>query len=256
MCPGAPLPNRSKRASCCAGLKSMCAQRIIASVKSRLNAVRGMRLVVVEDDTAVRALLRIILEEKLRASVVKETDSITTAAEAIWQEAPDIVIIDRNLAGDDGFDLIEIIRKIKSSTRIVIFTSCCDDYTVLLATKLGVDAFIDKGSANIIEVIAEALDRVCIGGKWFCEAYLQTRSAQQADPSFFGKLLSDRECLFVELAGLGSNDDEIGLRLGISRRTAQTHRSRILHKLRLDSTPKLIRFAIDHGFVHFGHKAC
>jgi len=62
-------------------------------------------------------------------------------------------------------------------------------------------------------------------------------------------VLSERERAVLSLIGQGLSDEEIGERLTLSARTVQSHRSNILRKLGLKNTPKLIAFAIEHGFT-------
>jgi DNA-binding NarL/FixJ family response regulator len=113
--------------------------------------------------------------------------------------------------------------------------------------KLGLHGFIDK-NLSVLDTLWAALCAIRRGQTFFSPAYLRAKTARQADPLFFSKILSDRECAVLALIGRSLSDPEIALLLGISVRTAQTHRSNILHKLNVESTPKLISFAIEHGF--------
>ncbi|MGA2164837.1 MAG: LuxR C-terminal-related transcriptional regulator, partial [Solirubrobacteraceae bacterium] len=90
-----------------------------------------------------------------------------------------------------------------------------------------------RGRREAREQVQRALDRVGAG-----------RCARQR-----WEELSDWERAILSLIGQGLNDDEIGERLNLSPRTVQTHRSNILRKLDLKGTPKLIAFAIEHGFT-------
>jgi DNA-binding NarL/FixJ family response regulator len=110
-----------------------------------------------------------------------------------------------------------------------------------------VDGFINKNS-HTCSAIGEALSAVAHGKRWFSPSFHQLRRQQNRDPLFFGRLLTDREQDVLGLVGHGLSDAEIAAQLGIATRTAADHRSNLLHKLNLDGTPKLITYAIEHGF--------
>jgi DNA-binding NarL/FixJ family response regulator len=224
-------------------------------MKERLAAgSTGVRIVLVEDDMAVREFFRTVFRDKLRIAVVGEAGSASEAVLTVLKEDPDIVLLDLNLAGESGFDVVDKIRQCNKATKILIVTGYCDDYTVFRVSQAPVDGFIYKSSPKIIDLLAEALERLLHGEKYFCEIYAVASLAQRRDQNFFGKILSDRECLIVSLIARSFTDNEIAKSLEISVRTAETHRSNILRKLGLESTPKLIGFALDHGFVHLAPK--
>jgi DNA-binding CsgD family transcriptional regulator len=75
------------------------------------------------------------------------------------------------------------------------------------------------------------------------------RAMRRANTSSFEKILSDTEQVVLSLVGEGLSDAEIAVRIGISRTTAQTHRSRIMKKLQIKGTPKLMAFAARNGFA-------
>jgi len=191
-----------------------------------------------------------LCQKQRGAVLVGEAGSVGDAVEIILKQNPDIAIVDLNLAGDSGFDVVANVRKYNRTIRFLILTGCLDDYTILQTESFRVDGFIHKNSMEIVNAFRKALEKISHDGKYFCDLYLKARLAQKSDSRFFGKKLSDRECEIAGLAARGLSDMELGLLLNISRRTAATHRSNILRKLNLASTPKLISFAIDHGFVH------
>ena len=74
--------------------------------------------------------------------------------------------------------------------------------------------------------------------------------ARFSDQDNFSARLTEWEQAILTLIGGGLNDDEIGEKLTISPKTVMTHRSRIMKKLNVSGTPKLMRYALDHGFTH------
>ena len=114
--------------------------------------------------------------------------------------------------------------------------------------KANVHGFVDKRE-NVIAVVGEALRALAAGATYFSPAFENVRKARRADPHSFDKVLTESEQRILCLIGEGLADEEIGRQLEISPRTVQTHRHNILRKLRIAGTPKLIAFAMRHGFT-------
>jgi DNA-binding NarL/FixJ family response regulator len=195
-----------------------------------------------------RDVIRKICTTQFGHSVVGETDSGVTAVELILSVQPDVVILDLSLPDMDGFNVVDRVLKVLPSLRILVVSSHCDDYTLFRVEKSGVHGFIDKNS-NTVDTLQEALTAVAAGRVYFSAAFQAAKLARRNDPRSFTKVLSEWERAILSLIGQGLSDDEIGERLNLSPRTVQTHRSHLLRKLDLKGTPKLIAFAIEHGFT-------
>lgn len=180
--------------------------------------------------------------------VVAEAESGERAIHRVLRTAPEVLILDLSLPDMDGFSVIERLRSSGCLTRILVLSAYCDDYTVFRVEKANVHGFVDKRQ-NAIAVLKEALEAIASGGTYFSATFENARRARHADPLSFDKILSESEQRILCLIGEGLNDEEIGGRQGISPRTVQTHRHNILRKLRVSSTPKLIAFAMRHGFT-------
>lgn len=207
-----------------------------------------MKLVIVEDQTIVREALRMECVRSFGHEVVGECDTGTGAVDLIVRLRPDAVILDLGLPGMDGFAVATLVRHALPEVRILVLSGLIDDYAVYRVEKTGVHAFVDK-NAGTLTSLREALNALAAGKTWFSPTFQAARLARQKNPRSFEKLLSETERHILCLIGQGLTDDEIGHRLGISPTTAQTHRSNILQKLGVNGTPKLVAFAIRHGFA-------
>ena len=107
---------------------------------------------------------------------------------------------------------------------------------------------MDK-NANSLESLHEAIEKVAAGKRYLAPSYEKAKAKRIANPSSFDKVLTERERVVLALIGQSFSDDEIAGKLSISENTAATFRGRIMKKLNVHSTPKLIRFAIDQGFT-------
>ncbi|HYP16059.1 MAG TPA: response regulator transcription factor [Opitutus sp.] len=207
-----------------------------------------MKIVIVEDHLMFRDVIRKICVSQFGHMVVGETDSGLRAVELILNEKPDVVILDLSLPDMDGFNVVDRVFSAMPALRFLVLSSHCDDYTLFRVEKSGVHGFIDKNS-NTVETLQEALTAIADGRIYFSAAFQAAKLARRTDPRSFTKVLSEWERAILSLIGQGLSDEEIGERLNLSHRTVQTHRSNILRKLDVKGTPKLIAFAIEHGFT-------
>ncbi len=180
--------------------------------------------------------------------VVGETDLGATAIEMILRLKPDAVILDLSLPDMEGFDVAEKVLSGIPTLKILVLSSHCDDYTLFRVEKIGVNGFIDKNT-NTIAALRDALTALKEGRSYFSPVFQEAKLLRRTDPNSFAKVLTEWECAILSLIGQGLTDEEIGEKLSISSRTAQTHRSNIMRKLNMKGTPKLIAFAIEHGFT-------
>ena len=207
-----------------------------------------MKVVIVEDQAIVRDAIRTECTRDFGHEVVGETGSGTAAVDLIVQLRPDAVILDLGLPGMDGFAVAALVRHALPEVRVLVLSGLIDENAVYRIEKVGVHGFVDK-NAGTLASLKEALDALAAGKTWFSPTFQAARLARQRNPRSLEKLLSETELHVLSLIGQGMTDEEIGLRMGISPTTAQTHRSNILQKLGVNGTPKLVTFAIRHGFA-------
>ncbi len=207
-----------------------------------------MRIVIIEDHLIIREAVRRACVAEFGHEVVAETEFGATGVQLVSRLKPDLVLLDLGLPDMDGFAVASVILKSLPGTKLLLLSGSLDDYTVFRVEKSGVHGFLDKGT-NTIAQIRLALDAVAAGKTFFSPAFTAARLARRTDSASFEKVLSESEQEVLSLVGEGLTDEEIGVRLGISPSTAQTHRSNILQKLHIKGTPKLVAFAIRHGFT-------
>ena len=206
-----------------------------------------MRIVIVEDHLMFRDLIRKSCSKRFGLEVVGETDSGASAIEMITRLQPDAALLDLSLPDMDGFQVIEQVLKVQPTLRILTMSSHCDDYTLFRVERSRVHGFVDKNS-NTVETLRIALNALQEGRVYFSAEFQTRQKLRRADQMSFNKVLTERERIVLGLIAQGMNDDEIGERLELTPRTAQTHRSRLLRKLRVNGTPKLIAYAARIGF--------
>lgn len=207
-----------------------------------------VRIVIVEDHLMFREVLRKVCTDDLKHEVVGEADDGRRAVEVVRQAAPDLVLLDLHLPNLDGFGVVEEIRKVAPTVRVLVLSSHCDEYTVFRAERVRVQGFVDKNT-NTVATLKEAITAVGEGKVWFSPAFLRTKAARHRDPNSFDKLLTERERTVLALVGAPLSDDKIAQKLQISVETVEKHRFNVLRKLGLSSTSELVRYAREHGFT-------
>ncbi len=195
-----------------------------------------------------REVLRKVCKHDLGHEIVGEAADGRRAVELVLATTPDLVLLDLHLPNLDGFGVVEAIRRVAPRIRILVLSSHCDNYTVFRAEKAHVQGFVDKNT-NTVAILKNAITAVHEGRAYFSEAFQRVKATRHRDPHSFDKLLTEREQAVLALIGEPRTDREIAETLDISNETVAKHRFNILHKLGLQNTTELARYAQDHGFT-------
>lgn len=175
----------------------------------------------------------------------------TTGTEAVLMAQnvqPDIAILDLELPLRDGLEPARQILEASPGTRIVILTMRTEEYYVLEAIRLGVKGYVlkTKTASELLQTIHEVSQgHTCFSpevSRVALQPYFE-RNLRRSDR------LTDRERQVVTLIAEGNSTKEVANRLGISVKTADCHRTRIMDKLNLHQTAHLVRYAIRQGFL-------
>jgi DNA-binding NarL/FixJ family response regulator len=148
----------------------------------------------------------------------------------------------------NGIDAAREILKSSPKTKIIILTMYTEERYVLAGLRAGIVGYVLKSKAA--SLLVQAIHAVCKGEVYLCpaiskvvaEAYLANNDAP-ADP------LSIRERQVLQLIAEGKNTKEIGTILGVSAKTAESHRANIMRKLEIHEVAGLVRYAVREGLV-------
>jgi DNA-binding NarL/FixJ family response regulator len=209
---------------------------------------KGPDLLLADDHAMLRDGLKAILKEK-GFVVTGEASDGHEAIRLAGQLLPDIAIVDISMPLLNGIDSAREILRISPGTKIVLLTMHMEDRYVLASLRAGFSGFVLKSKAA--STIVEALDAVWKGefylspgvSRTLVDAHLAKGGAASADP------LSLREREVLQLIAEGKNVKEIGSILGISVKTAESHRANIMNKLNIREVAGLVRYAIRQGLI-------
>ena len=218
----------------------------------QMNTVRTITIVLADDHRIVRQGLHALLKAEPDFEVVGEAGDGIEALEMVKKLNPDVVVLDLMMPGLNGLEVARQLSKQTPRTKIIILSMYDDEGFVLEALSNGASAYVlkDKGSSELIRAIRE----VRSGHRYLSpplsdraiEAYEQMTKAGTMDKY---ETLTTREREVLHLSAEGHTNGEIAVRLGISVRTAETHRSRLLHKLGIHTQADLTRYALRRGII-------
>jgi DNA-binding NarL/FixJ family response regulator len=209
-------------------------------------------IVLADDHHVVRQGLRALLEAEPDFSVIGEAGDGLEALQLIEQLKPNVLVLDLMMPGLNGLEVTRQAGKHSSHTRIVILSMYANEAYVLEALGNGASAYVlkDSSSADLVLAVREAAS----GRRYLSpplsdraiEAYQEKAKAASLDNY---ETLTTREREVLQLAAEGNTSSEIAARLGISPRTAETHRTHLMHKLSLHTQADLIRYALRRGII-------
>lgn len=209
-------------------------------------------IVLADDHHVVRHGLRVLLDSRPDLRVVGEAEDGIQAAEMVETLHPDVLVLDLMMPRLNGLEVARQVRRRSPGTSVVILSMYQDEAYVLEALQSGARAYVLKSSTSneLIFAIREAaagrrylsppLSERAIG------AYVQAAAATALDQ---GEQLTTREREVLQLAAEGRTSAEIAAMLSITKRTAQTHRANLMHKLGLHNQTELVRHALRRGIL-------
>lgn len=162
---------------------------------------------------------------------------------------PDVALLDVAMPLLNGIDAAREVRKVSPSTKILLLTMHTDEFLVLAGLRAGVSGYLLKSSAA--PTIVQAIAAVSHDNVYLCPGISRTivDACISRHPQPDDDALSLREREVLQLLAEGKNMKEIGDLLGISARTAETHRTRIMNKLDIHHVPGLVRYAIQRRLI-------
>ncbi len=205
--------------------------------------MKNTTVVIVEDHQLVREMWGQLFAGKKEIEVVGKSGRPEEALEIIRDKRPDLVLLDINLPGSSGLDLVPQIRKFSPGTRIIAVSMHSQPAYAKKMLQLGARGYVTKNSSH--EEMFTAIDTVMSGKNYVCmeiKNIISEQALQDESPGPDIKDLSLREIEVIKLIKQGLSSKEIASTLNISTRTAEVHRHNILKKLGLKNTASLINF--------------
>lgn len=204
-----------------------------------------IKLLIADDHNIFRDGLKRILADTPDIQVSAETGNGNDALEMMRKADWDVILLDINLPGKSGLDVLKEIKKEKPHLPVLMLSMYPEDQYAVRTIKLGAAGYLAK-DADADELIV-AIRKAAAGGRYasntLAEHLLQTLygNGQQLHAS-----LSDREYLVYRHIVAGKSLTEIAQTLALSIKTISTYRTRLLEKMGMSNNADLIRYALEY----------
>lgn len=207
-------------------------------------------ILIVEDHPIVRRGLKDILTDEYPRAVFGDASDTPLAQAALERRKWDIVLLDINIPGRGGLEILEDIRRQYPQTKVLIVSAYPEEEFAVRAFKLGAAGYLSKNQAS--EELVTAVKKMLSGGKYVTASLAE----RLADAMNSGKAncapheaLSPRELQILRLIADGKTIKQVAVELALSEKTVGTYRARIAEKTGLRSNVELTRYAFQHGLT-------
>jgi len=208
-------------------------------------------VVIADDHVVVRRGLRALLESESDIAIVGEAADGRQALDVVGQVDPDVLVLDLMMPLVSGLDVLRQLTQRRARTRVVVLSMHAGEAYVVEALRAGATGYVvkDASASELVDAVHHAAKNRQFLSSPLSESRLEAytnRATASPDPY---DALTAREREVLQLAAQGLTNPEIGKKLAISRRTAETHRANLLRKLGLKGQKDLIRYALRRGIV-------
>jgi DNA-binding NarL/FixJ family response regulator len=215
---------------------------------------KSLRILVADDHDILRRGLKQLLTSHVDWQVCAEARTGREAVCLAEEHKPDIAILDISMPELNGLEATRRIRKESPSTGVIILSLHFSDRLVKEVVEAGARGYVmkadtDRDLLNAVEAISN--HRTFFTAR-AAEMLLNDFSDRVASPeptAIPRSRLTSREREIVQLLAEGNSSKEVAAVLGISVKTAETHRANIMRKLQVHSVSELVRYAIKNSII-------
>jgi DNA-binding NarL/FixJ family response regulator len=210
--------------------------------------VKIIKVLLADDHILIRAGLKALLEEKSDIHVVDEASNGVEAVSSFIKHKPDVVILDISMPVMDGLETCKQLRKIDSEAKILILSVYNEQQYATRALVSGASGYINKQASQ--EELYKAIRCVADGQFYLAEGnkdVILSKLLHMKGQHDLIDTLSDRELQVLRLLSQGKGIKEIASYLGLSIKTIDNYRYRVMTKLNLNRTVDLVIFAHNHN---------
>ena len=206
-----------------------------------------IRVVLADDHVLVRQSLRSFLERE-GIQVAGEASDGQEVIGVVSRLRPEVAVLDISMPLMNGLEASGEIHRVSPDTKTILLTRHDEEQYVTEALRMGVKGYVLKNQAATD--LVHAIHQVCRGGFYLSPGVSRTvaeallsKTVRPPDP------LTSRERQVLQLISEGKSTKDVACLLGISAKTAESHRARLMHKLDIHETASLVRYAIRRGLI-------
>ena len=189
------------------------------------------------------------LAEEFPKAVFGEATRVPEARELAAQKKWDLVLLDINLPGGSGLDLVGEVKKMCPQAAVLVLSAYPEEEFAIRSFKLGAAGYLTKTS--VADEMLAAVKKVLAGGKYVSASIAEKLAGALGDSAGaeLHEALSPREMEVLRLVATGKTIKQIAAEFSLSEKTIGTYRTRISEKLKLSSNVELTRYAMQQRLV-------
>ncbi len=205
-----------------------------------------IRLVLADDHVMLRQGLVSLLNEQEEMQVVGEANNGNEVLNILNHQAIDVLLLDIEMPGMDGFDTLREIRKLKAPPKTLVLTMHKSPQFLKNIFSAGANGYLPKDSGK--KILVEAISTLHASGSFHTpETMKMVMDGLKASKKPAG--ISKRETEIIQLIADQHTTSEIAEKLFLSTHTVESHRKNILLKLGLKNSAGLVKYAIHRGLI-------
>jgi len=221
--------------------------------------IRKTRILITDDHALFREGIHRMLDAEQDLEVVGEAQDAREALNKVRDLVPDIVLMDINMPGLSSIEAAQQIKKMRPETKVLFLTMYDDQEYIVRCMKADASGYVlkDTPSAQLISAIRE----ITRGGQYLSPLALKKvmvdylgrgRAPEDTIESSYDSLTA-REREVLKLLAEGLSIKEVAVKLEISAKTADVHKSNLMRKLDIHDRAELIKYAIRNKLIKVGH---
>lgn len=210
--------------------------------------MKASRIILADDHLLIRAGIRALFETLPDHELIAECADGHEAVAAIRELSPDAILLDIAMPGPSGIEVTRTIRQFDASTRILILSSIDRPEIIEQGMAAGANGYLLKDF--VIGELLEALNTVLIGNTYLSPRIRDYAATPGGNASRDGgSQLTSRQREVLRLVASGKTTKEIARDLGISPKTVEFHRGRLMERIGAHDVTGLTRFAVQSGVL-------
>lgn len=207
-----------------------------------------MKVLLVDDHVVIRQMFAQAISFLPGFKVVGGASGLKSAAELVRRTEPDIIVLDLNLNGASGLELLEWLQKTNSTVRCLIFSGIINADVLQRALDLGAKGIVEK--TDTLDQLTEALTAIAAGGSYLSPSVSRVLGRTGVRPG--GETLNPREREVLQHIAKGLGTDAIAIRLSLSTEAVEEHRASLIKKTGLLSQAELTKLGVQLGLIQAG----
>ena len=208
-----------------------------------------LNVMLVDDHEILRHGLKKIIDGQFSEVFYGEAWNSATALKLAFDQPWDVIVMDINMSGRNGLDIIKEIKNRDSKVPILVLSMYPEEQFALRTIKAGASGYLTKNSAPT--ELVKAIKLVLEDKQYITDVVAQLLISDVRDENQLDSraTLSDRELQVLLLIGKGLSVSEIGRELSLNVKTISTYRSNILSKTNMKNNADIIRYTINNNLV-------